>query len=70
MGDVSASRRERVSLQGLQARLTQLSAQPMPDRSTSQMHIYFSRSLGYWLRVSRHGNLAEISFYPTCPCEG
>jgi len=54
----------------LQSRLGQLAAQPFPDRSTGSLHVYFSRNLGYWIGVSRRGNLAEVSFFRQCPCGG
>lgn len=67
---IQPERTEQIGFGQLQARLAQLAAEPFPERSSSTMHVYFSRNLGYWVGVSKRGGLAELAFFRQCPCGG
>lgn len=54
----------------LAGRLSQLGAQPMPDRSSSTMHVYWLPSRNQWLGVQRKDGVMKLGYFTACPCAG
>jgi hypothetical protein len=61
---------EQIPVASLHARLKQLGAQYMADRSSSVAHIYWAPSSKRWIKVTRSGQTAKLTYHTTCPCSG
>lgn len=61
---------EEIPVANLRARLAALRAQFMADRSSNVAHIYWIAHAQRYLKVTRKGPIAKLSYHTTCPCSG
>jgi hypothetical protein len=62
---------EQVALHELQARLRQMGAAFVAEKSNAKRHVYWSRKNQFWILVTSGKGAAKLAYYPMtkCPCE-
>ena len=61
---------ETIPVTHLNARVKQLRAQFMPDRSTDKMHVFWIGYAKRWVKVVRKGAVVNLTYHAECPCSG